>query len=101
MLIQEVVTDLPAEEVVRRAKEFFSLRLTPYAAFTEDGGEGHVRFSTEAGDLTIGVGRQGDRNLVRGSTSRMHHELSQFLTTLAPPEEVRQNLPGPGVSGAG
>lgn len=101
MLIQEVVTDLPAEEVVRRAKEFFSLRLTPYAAFTEDAGAGHVRFSTEAGDLTIGVGRQGDRNLVRGSTSRMHHELSQFLTTLAPPEEVRQNLPGPGVSGAG
>ena len=101
MLIQEVLTDLPADEVVRRAKEFFSLRLTPYAAFTEDGGDGHVRFTTEAGELMIGVGRQGEQNLVRGSTSRMHHELSQFLMTLAPPEQVRQNLSGPGVSGAG
>jgi hypothetical protein len=31
----------------------------------------------------------------------MHHEVSQFLATLAPAEEVRENLPGPGVSGAG
>ena len=57
--------------------------------------------TTEAGDLTIGTGKQGERTLVRGSTSRMNHELSQFLSTLAPPEEVRQSVPGPGVSGAG
>ncbi len=101
MLIQEVLTDLPADEVVRRAREFFATRFSPYAGFTEEAGESHVRFSTEAGDLTIGVGRKGEQNLVRGSTSRMHHELSQFLTTLATPEEVRQNAPGPGVSGAG
>ena len=101
MLIQEVLTELPPEEVIRRARDFFSLRLTPYAAFAEDEGPAHIRFSTEAGDLTIGVGEQEGRRLVRGSTSRMHHELSQFLSTLAPPEEVRQNLPGPGASGAG
>lgn len=101
MLIQEVLTDLPADEVIRRAREFFTLRMNPYAGFTEDAGEGHVRFATEAGDLTIGTGELEGRTQVRGSTSRMHHELSQFLTTLAPAEGVRQNQPGPGVSGAG
>jgi hypothetical protein len=101
MLIQEVLTDVPAEEVVERARAFFTERFSPYAGFAEDASDHHIRFSTEAGDLTIGVGRQGGQSLVRGSTSRMHHELSQFLTTLGPPEEVRQNVPGPGASGAG
>ena len=101
MLIQEVLTELPAGEVIERAREFFTLRMSSYAAFAEDAGPSHIKFVTEAGDLTIGVGTQGDRSLVRGSTSRMHHELSQFLSTLAPPEEVRQNQPGPGASGAG
>jgi hypothetical protein len=101
MLQQEVVTDLEAGEVIRQARDFFSLRFSPYAGFAEDGGDTWIRLTTEAGDLTIGVGEQDGRRLVRGSTSRMHHELSQFLSTLAPAEEVRQNQPGPGVSGAG
>ncbi|HKP74079.1 MAG TPA: hypothetical protein VJT67_00990 [Longimicrobiaceae bacterium] len=101
MLQQEVLTELPAQEVIQRARDFFTLRFTPYAGFAEDAGDTWIRFTTEAGDLTIGVGQQEGRNLVRGSTSRMHHELSQFLSTLAPPEEVRQSVPGPGASGAG
>ncbi|HEX2095416.1 MAG TPA: hypothetical protein VHG28_23675 [Longimicrobiaceae bacterium] len=101
MLIQEVVTELSPEEVIAQARPFFSMLFSPYAGFEEDASDSHIRFSTEAGDLTIGVGRRGERTVVRGSSSRMHHEVSQFLATLAPPEEVRQNLPGPGVSGAG
>ena len=101
MLIQEVLTELPAEEVIQRARDWFTLRLTPYAAFTEDEGPTHIKLTTEAGEVTIGAGKQGDRTLVRGSTSRLHHELSQFLSTLAPSEEVRQSVPGPGASGAG
>jgi hypothetical protein len=101
MLQQEVLTELTAPEVIERAREFFTLRFSPYAGFVEDGGDTWIRFTTEAGDLNIGIGEQEGRRLVRGSTSRMHHELSQFLSTLAPPEEVRQSVPGPGVSGAG
>jgi hypothetical protein len=101
MLLQEVLTELPAEEVIQRARDFFTLRFTPYAGFAEEVGDTWIKFSTEAGDVTIGVGKQGERNLVRGSSSRLHHEVSQFLSTLAPPEEVRQSVPGPGVSGAG
>lgn len=101
MLIQETLTELPAHEVIARAKTFFTLQFSPYAAFVEEESETHVRFHTESGNLTLAVGRQGDRNLVRGSSSRLNHELSQFLVTLARPEDVRQSLPGPGVSGAG
>ena len=101
MLIQEVLTDLPAAEVIERAREWFTLRLTPYGAFDEDSSDHHIKLSTEAGEVTIGTGLQDGRTLVRGSTSRAHHELSQFLTTLAPNEEVHQNVAGPGASGAG
>ena len=101
MLIQEVLTDLPPSEVIQRAKEFFATRFSPYGAFTEDESESHVTFRLEAGEMVIGTAQQDGRTLVRGSTSRLHHELSQLLTLLAPGEEVRQNLPGPGVSGAG
>jgi hypothetical protein len=101
MLLQEVLTEIAPGEVIDRAREFFTLRFTPYAGFAEESGDTWIKFSTEAGDVTIGVGKQGERNLVRGSTSRLHHEVSQFLATLAPPEEVRESLPGPGVSGAG
>mgnify|MGYP006149455025 CR=1 FL=1 len=101
MLIQEVLTDVPAAEVIQRAREWFTLRLTQYGGFEEDSSDHHIKLVTEAGDLTIGTGAQDGRTLVRGSTSRMHHELSQFLSTLATPEEVRQNNPGPGASGAG
>ncbi len=101
MLIQEVLTDVPPADVIQQAREWFTLRLSPYGAFTEEASDQHIKLVNEAGDVTIGTGTQDGRTLVRGSTSRMHHELSQFLTTLAPPEEVRQNVPGPGVSGAG
>jgi hypothetical protein len=101
MLILETTTDLPADEVIRRARDFFLLRLNAYGAFEEDAGPNHLRLSTEAADLSLGVAGRDGRTHVRGSTSRMHHELSQFLATLGPPEEVRQNLEGPGASGAG
>ena len=101
MLIQEVLTDLPAAEVIDRAKEFFATRLSQYTALVAEEGDAHVKFEVEAGEVVIGTVPKEGRTLVRGSTSRLHHELSQFLTTLAPAEEVRQNLVGPGASGAG
>lgn len=101
MLQQEVYTDQDPREVVRLAREFFASRFSPSSAFVEEESDSHIAFRLEAGELVIGTGSEGGRTVVRGSTSRLHHELSQFLTLLAPAEEVRQNLHGPGVSGAG
>jgi hypothetical protein len=95
MLILETEPEVPLAEIVPRAKEFFAGRLSPYTGFLLDSSDTHVRFHTEAGVLTIGVGRRGDRTVVRGSTSRLHHGLSQFLATLSRPEAVRQNRIGP------
>ncbi|MQA92032.1 MAG: hypothetical protein GEU90_17710 [Gemmatimonas sp.] len=101
MLVQEVTTDLSPAEVIQLARDFFTTRFSAYAAFVEEEGDGHITFQVEAGELMIGTGSREGRTIVRGSTSRLHHELSQFLTTLAPAEEVRQNALGPGASGAG
>jgi hypothetical protein len=101
MLVQEVRTDHTPAEVIRLAREFFTTRFSPYAAFVQDASDTHISFSFDSGELLIGTGSEKGRTLVRGSTSRLHHELSQFLSTLAPAEEVRQNTAGPGVSGAG
>ena len=101
MLIQEVATDLSPQEVMTRAREWFTTRFSPYAGFIEEQSDGHLRFEVEAGEVIIGVGEKDGATVVRGSTSRLHHELSQFFITLARPEEVRQNLVGPGTSGAG
>lgn len=102
MLIQEVVTDLSPREVVERARDFFTTRFSPRAGFVEEESDTHIKFELEAGELIIGTGERDGRTIVRGSTSRLHNELSRFLLTLgAAPEEVRQSLPGPGTSGAG
>lgn len=102
MLVLETVTDLAPGEVVARAKKFFSTQFSPYAGFVAQQSDSHVRFRFEAGSLVVGAGPRDDgRTWVRGSTSRLHSELSRFLSTLAHPEDVRQNLLGPGVSGAG
>ena len=101
MLIQETTTDLPRAEVLTRARDFFMTRFSPYGAAVEEESDAHLKLACEAGEVVIGASDQGGRTLVRGSSSRLHHEISQFLLTLAPPEDVRQNAEGPGSSGGG
>ena len=101
MLTQQIRTEYAPAEVVRLAREFFATRFSPYGAFVQSASDGHVAFHTEAGELVIGTAEEDGQTVVRGSTSRLHHELSQFLITLGQPEDVRQNVLGPGSSGAG
>lgn len=101
MLIQEVLTDMSPAEVVEKARTFFLTRFSAYTGFVQDEGPTHIRFAVEVGEVLIGTVQQDGRTLVRGSTSRLHHELSQFLGTLSETEVVRQSAIGPGASGAG
>lgn len=102
MLVQEAVTELSPAEVIRFAREFFATRFTPYGAFAESEGEDHLTLQLDAGELVIGAGvDENGQTVVRGSTSRLHHELSQFLVSVADTAQVRQNTLGPGTSGAG
>lgn len=101
MLIQQVSTTVPPHEVIRRARDFFTTRFSPYAGFVDQEGETFIRFRFEAGSLSIGAGTRDSETWVRGSSTRLHHEVSQFFTTLSVPENVRQNVIGPGTAGAG
>jgi hypothetical protein len=101
MLVQEVNTQLAPAEVIERAKAFFATRYSAYTGFLDESDDHHVRFEVEAGEVLIGAVPKDGGTLVRGSSSRLHHEVGQFLATLAPPEEVRDDAIGPGVSGAG
>jgi hypothetical protein len=101
MLVQEVNTRIPPAEVIPRAKDFFTTRFTAYTSSETESDGQHIRLSVEEGEVMIGVMEKDGQTLVRGSSSRLHHEIGQFLATLAPAEEVRDNAIGPGVSGAG
>lgn len=90
MLILEVETTLPAAEVVARARTWFLEQLSPAAAFVEDESATHLKLETEAGEVVLGVGEVDGRRVVRGSTSRLTNELSQFLATLDGAGAVRE-----------
>jgi hypothetical protein len=101
MLVQEVNTQLAPAEVIERAKAFFLSRNNAYTAFVVESDDQHARFHVDTGEVMIGAVPKDGQTQVRGSSSRLHHEIGQFLATLAPPEEVHDEAAGPGVSGAG
>jgi hypothetical protein len=97
MRIHEIRTPLSADEVIERARSFFTHAGTPYASFEENAGEGWIRLHLEVGEIVIGTVEHAGATLVRGSASRGGHLLTRFLTTLAPPSDARQTLHRHGV----
>ena len=90
MTIHEIRTPLAPAEVIGRARSFFALAGTPYAAFAEVVGEGFLKLHMEVGEIVIAALPQGDSTWVRGSASRGAHLLTGFLTTLASPLDAKQ-----------
>lgn len=97
MRIHEVRTVLAPEEVIERARAFFTLASTPYAAFEEKSGTGYLKLFLEVGEIVIGANAANGVTVVRGSASRGEHLLTSFLTTLSSPHEPRQVLHRHGV----
>ena len=92
MTIHEIQTPLDPTEVIERARSFFVLAGTPYAAFPEQVGAGFLRLHLEVGEVVIGTVPRDGGTLVRGSASRGAHLLTQFLTTLGQPCDAKQTI---------
>ena len=85
--LQEITTTLPADEVLKRAKGFFSERSALYAAFLDKEGPGYCTFRGQGGEeivIAANLGSTGTR--VSGSTYLFDMQVARFFATL--PEVV-------------
>jgi hypothetical protein len=81
--LQERTTTLAADEVLARAKSFFSRRSTLYATFVDKEGPGYVTFRGQGGEeIVIGTAPADGGTRVRGSTYLFDMQVSRFLETL-------------------
>jgi len=80
---QERTTTLPADEVIVRAKNFFSKRSSLYAAFLDKEGPGYVTFRGQGGEeIVIGTAAGNGGTRVTGSTYLFDMQVSRFLDSL-------------------
>jgi hypothetical protein len=81
--MQELMTTLPADEVIARAKSFFSRRSSLYAAFLDKEGPGYCTFRGQGGEeIVIGAAPANGATRVTGSTYLFDMQVSRFFETL-------------------
>ena len=84
--LQEHVTSVGTDEVLTRAKEFFSQRNPLYAAFLEKEGPGYATFRGQGGEeIVIAATPKDGVTLVTGSTYLFDMQVARFFSTLPPP----------------
>lgn len=83
--LQETTTSLSPDEVLNRAKRFFTQRNPLYAAFLEKEGPGHVTFRGQGGEeIVIAVSPKDSATRVTGSTYLFDMQIARFFATLPP-----------------
>lgn len=85
--VQETTTDLPAADVLARAKSFFSNRPSLYSTFIDKEGPGFCSFRGQGGEeivIAASPAPDGGATRVTGSTYLFDMQLSRFFTTLPP-----------------
>ena len=81
--LQEQSTSLAPQEVIERAKQFFSQRNPLYAAFLEKEGPGYATFRGQGTEeIAIGVSTKDGHTLVTGSTYLFDMQVARFFATL-------------------
>lgn len=81
--LQEWRTTLSPDEVLQRARNFFSQRNSLYAAFVEKEGPGFVTFRGQGGEeIAIAATAKDGATLVTGSTYLFDMQVARFLDTL-------------------
>ena len=84
--VQEITTTLGGDDVLSRAKTFFSNRPSLYATFIDKEGPGFVSFrgqGTEEIVIAVSAAPQGG-TLVTGSSYLFDMQVARFFTTIAP-----------------
>jgi hypothetical protein len=84
--VQETTTDLPAADVLARAKSFFANRPSLYSTFLDKEGPGFCSFRGQGGEEIIiaASASPSGGTLVTGSTYLFDMQISRFFTTLPP-----------------
>jgi hypothetical protein len=83
-MTHEIVTSLAPEDVVRRAKEFFTTRVPATGAFVERESPRHVVLRGQGGEEVVVAAVPGESGtVVRGSTLLFDQQVSRFFSTLA------------------
>ena len=86
-MMHEVTTSLPAEQVLRRAKEFFAERVPHFGAFLEKEGPTWATFRGQGGEeIAIAVLPADRGTRVRASSLLFTQTIDRFLSTLPAPE---------------
>ena len=85
--LQEITTTLTGDEVLSRAKSFFSNRPSLYSTFLDKEGPGFASFRGQGGEelivaVTPAEGGKGTR--VTGSSYLFDMQVARFFTTIAP-----------------
>ena len=81
--LQEAQTSLAPEDVLTRAKQFFTRRSTLYAAFLDKEGPTFCSFRGQGGEeIVIGVAPADGGTRVTGSTYLFDMQVARFLSTL-------------------
>ena len=86
-MMHEVTTSLPAEDVLRRAKQFFAERVPHFGAFLEKEGPTWATFRGQGGEeIAIAVLPADRGTRVRASSLLFTQTIDRFLSTLPAPE---------------
>ena len=84
--VEETTTDLPAADVLARAKSFFASRPSLYSTFLDKEGPGFCSFRGQGGEEIIIAAAPAPEGGTRvtGSTYLFDMQLARFFTTLPP-----------------
>ena len=83
--LQETTTSLSPDEVLNRAKEFFTQRNPLYAAFLDREGPGYVTLRGQGGEeIVIAAVARDSATRVTGSTYLFDMQIARFFATLPP-----------------
>lgn len=81
--VQEQSTSLAPQEVLLRAKQFFSQRSPLYATFLDKEGPGWVTFRGQGGEeIVVAATTKDGSTVVTASTYLFDMQVSRFLSTL-------------------